>query len=245
MRPAPAIIRIGRCGLVQPPSTMDVGRKLEDRANSDQEYPSTNNHGGVRYPRSRERLKRVVVDGRRPRGRLASKRAGSSGTSRWSGWRRPGRGRRSGRRSAGRVPARVDGVGVRPLATASASACGRRRATARELVVGEVADRAPGVEAGGEAGLALEDVADAGDQALVEQGVAEAAAGSARRGETARGRSPAARMSGPRRASWGSRRRRSAGSTRRVGPPNWTASWRSPPAPPRRARGRRQGAPRG
>jgi hypothetical protein len=46
-----------------------------------------------------------------------------------------------------------------------------------ELVVAEVADAAPGIEASGEAGLALEDVADAGDQGLVEQGVAESAGG--------------------------------------------------------------------
>ena len=48
-----------------------------------------------------------------------------------------------------------------------------------QLLVGHVGDSLPGVEVGGEAGLALEDVADAGDQVLVEQGVAEAAVGDA------------------------------------------------------------------
>jgi hypothetical protein len=46
-----------------------------------------------------------------------------------------------------------------------------------ELVVAEVGERAPRVDSGGEASLALEDIADAGDQVLVEQGVAEGAAG--------------------------------------------------------------------
>src|ERR1700761_590496 len=45
-----------------------------------------------------------------------------------------------------------------------------------ELVVADGGERAPGVDLGGEAGLALEDVADAGGEALVEQGVAEGAA---------------------------------------------------------------------
>ena len=42
-----------------------------------------------------------------------------------------------------------------------------------ELLVGDVGERAPGVDLGGEAGLALEDVADARGEALVEEGVAE------------------------------------------------------------------------
>src|ERR1044072_1271206 len=46
-----------------------------------------------------------------------------------------------------------------------------------QLLVGELDDRPPGIEPGGEAGLALEDVADAGDQPLVEQGVAQSAVG--------------------------------------------------------------------
>src|SRR6201999_1722536 len=45
-----------------------------------------------------------------------------------------------------------------------------------ELRFGDVGEGAPGVDLGGEAGLALEDVADAGGEALVEEGVAEGAA---------------------------------------------------------------------
>jgi len=44
-----------------------------------------------------------------------------------------------------------------------------------ELRFGDVGEAAPGIDLGGEAGLALEDVADAGGEALVEQGVAEGA----------------------------------------------------------------------
>src|SRR5690349_22131134 len=44
-----------------------------------------------------------------------------------------------------------------------------------QLLVVEGGDGSPGVEAGGEAGLALEDVADPGYERLVEQGVAEPA----------------------------------------------------------------------
>src|SRR5882762_10441987 len=44
-----------------------------------------------------------------------------------------------------------------------------------EVVVAHFRQRAPGVEPSSEAGLALEDVADPGDQALIEQGVAEGA----------------------------------------------------------------------
>src|SRR6185437_9965915 len=46
-----------------------------------------------------------------------------------------------------------------------------------ELRFGDLRQRAPGVDLGGEAGLALEDVADAGGEALVEEGVAEGARG--------------------------------------------------------------------
>src|SRR6201999_2106406 len=46
-----------------------------------------------------------------------------------------------------------------------------------ELLFGDVGERAPGVDLGGEAGLALEDVADAGGEALVEEGVAEGSRG--------------------------------------------------------------------
>jgi hypothetical protein len=46
-----------------------------------------------------------------------------------------------------------------------------------ELIVRKVGDAAPGIEAGGEASLALEDVADAGDHGLVEQGVADGPGG--------------------------------------------------------------------
>src|ERR1700712_2771649 len=45
-----------------------------------------------------------------------------------------------------------------------------------ELLVVPLGQRPPGIDPGGEAGLALEDVADAGGEALVEQGVAEGAA---------------------------------------------------------------------
>jgi hypothetical protein len=48
-----------------------------------------------------------------------------------------------------------------------------------QLLGGDLGYSLPRVEVGGEAGLALEDVADAGDQVLVEQGVAEAAFGDA------------------------------------------------------------------
>ncbi len=46
---------------------------------------------------------------------------------------------------------------------------------ALQLLRGELTDRLPGIYSGGEASLALEDVADPGDQGLVEQGVAEGA----------------------------------------------------------------------
>src|SRR6201985_3558743 len=46
-----------------------------------------------------------------------------------------------------------------------------------ELLFGDLPQRAPGIDLGGEAGLALEDVADARGEALVEHGVAERARG--------------------------------------------------------------------
>src|ERR1700733_1400932 len=41
-----------------------------------------------------------------------------------------------------------------------------------EVLFGDVGERVPGIDLDGEAGLALEDVADARGEALVEQGVA-------------------------------------------------------------------------
>ena len=120
---------------------------------------------------------------------------------------------------------------------------------APQLLVGEVADRPPGVDAGGEAGLALEDVADAGDQVLVEQGVAEAA-GRGRRAApriAASGSKSAARMSGPSRVELGIAaqprgRPAPAGSGRRTGP-RPSRRRRAPPRPRRAAgaSGRRGG----
>ena len=108
-----------------------------------------------------------------------------------------------------------------------------------QLGVGEVGERAPGVDPGGEAGLALEDVADPGDQVWSSRASPTPAARlGAASPRPPLGSKSAASMSGPRRASWGSRRRRSLGSTRRVGPPNWTASC-SPPASTAQADARR------
>lgn len=67
----------------------------------------------------------------------------------------------------------VDREALAPAGDGVAHLLARGEQDRAQLLVGELADRAPGVDAGGEAGLALEDVADASEGALVEQGVAE------------------------------------------------------------------------
>jgi len=69
--------------------------------------------------------------------------------------------------------AAVDRTGVAVLLDGIRHKVVGRLDHAMQLLVGEGAGRLSRVEAGGEAGLALEDVADAGYQVLVEQGVAE------------------------------------------------------------------------
>ena len=161
----------------------------------------------------------------------------SPGTRRWCGCRRPGRGPRSSvpQRRQGRPGALVDPGALPPgrpccAPTRRTSAGGRSR-PARAASSSPTCGRGlPRVEPGQEARLRLPDVADAGQVALVQQGIADAAgavvlahaaSGTARSSNSA----PARRARGA--ARWGSKRVRESVVSSSTGPSNCTTSWSS------------------
>src|ERR1044072_7538194 len=74
---------------------------------------------------------------------------------------------------AGLTGTAVDGARLAAFLDRAPHQVVRRLEDVTQLFVGQPRDRRPGIEAGGKARLALEDVADAGDGTLVEQGFAE------------------------------------------------------------------------
>ena len=161
-----------------------------------------------------------------PRPDRGAQSLAASGTSRRCGWRRPGRASeirpaaaRAG--AAGRRGRCCAAAGpLRPRSASPARSRGRRAPLSprsRSL------DRPPRADAGLEAALDPDRVADPGDDPLVEQRVAELAPGPARRRRRAAARRVEARRqgSGPSRIRRGSlRSSRLAASARSVGPPN-------------------------
>ena len=137
-----------------------------------------------RAPRRSSRACCRARSGRRPCGRrgavAARLSAGIRGTSRSCGCRRPGRAARIACRSGGRGGRRGRRRGGRVVSLrARAAARSMRGRTSRDhgerLRVGDVAQPAPRVDLRAPAALGLPDVADAGDDPLVEQRVADRA----------------------------------------------------------------------
>ena len=142
--------------------------------------------------------------------------------------RRPGPGGAPRRRSAGRACGRRSPSAARP--PARTPACRTRRdcsSSAVSVVVGEAAERGPGIDAQGVQRLAAHDVADARRDGLVEQHLADrprARASACARAATATAIcGSSSSRSGPRLRSAGWRAMRARSSNSSTGPPNCTA----------------------